>query len=123
MKYAAKLISIFIGMSLSVLSIAEDAYICRYGDSIREIHVVYDTPGAALPCSVLYRKAEGEQVLWTAENMAGYCEERARSFMEQQRSWGWECSSETSSSEPGLSEEEMSAEPVDTDTEMPESSM
>ena len=47
-----------------------------------------------VPCSVVYKKlTEGveDQVLWTAENDAGYCEDKAKAFVDKQIGWGWTC--------------------------------
>tara|TARA_B100001109_G_scaffold255881_1_gene262030 strand:+ start:10984 stop:11484 length:501 start_codon:yes stop_codon:yes gene_type:complete len=68
---------------------------CTHGEQTRIIEVVYTGEGV-VPCEVQYTKAEGTQTLWSASNMAGYCEEKAADFVEKQRGWGWECETEMS---------------------------
>jgi len=84
--------SVLMGLLVTVDAVADQTYICRFGDSIREIHVLYDEPGVPVPCSVTYRKAEGDQTLWRATVEEGFCEQNAEAFVSKQRSWGWECS-------------------------------
>ncbi len=70
-----------------------DSWSCRHNDDVREIHIQRDT-SEPVPCKVVYKKlTEGveDQVLWTAENDANYCEEKARAFVEKQTGWGWTC--------------------------------
>ncbi|HEY9050514.1 MAG TPA: hypothetical protein VIQ03_03150 [Gammaproteobacteria bacterium] len=70
-----------------------DSWSCRHGDDVREIHIQRAT-SAPVPCSVVYKKlTEGveDQVLWTAENDANFCDEKARAFVEKQAGWGWTC--------------------------------
>lgn len=70
-----------------------DSWSCRHGDDVREIHIQRST-SEPVPCSVVYKKlTEGveDQVLWTAENDANFCDEKARAFVEKQVSWGWTC--------------------------------
>lgn len=75
------------------LSAHADSWSCRYGNDVREVHME-QTTSAPLPCQVLYRKlTEGveDQILWTAENDASYCEFKAKGFIEKLESWGWTC--------------------------------
>ena len=70
-----------------------DSWSCRHGDDVREIHVT-QSAASPTPCSVVYKKlTEGfeDQVLWTAQNDASYCEEKAKAFVEKQIGWGWTC--------------------------------
>ena len=74
---------------------------CTQGNHVREIHIESESPDGPVPCSVVYKKVtEGveDQALWTAENDAGYCEDKASAFIEKQVSWGWACE-ETASTE------------------------
>lgn len=70
-----------------------DSWSCRHDDNVREIHI--ETPTSdTVPCSVVYRKlTEGmeDRVLWTAENDASYCLEKAQGLVDKQASWGWTC--------------------------------
>ncbi len=84
----------------------EGSYECRQGELLRRVLVVYEVPGEAVPCQVVYSKpAEGaeDQVLWSAANQSGYCEFKAKEFRAQLQSWGWACSSSAGApeSEPG----------------------
>lgn len=67
------------------------SFICTYDEEVREIHVIYEIEGQSLPCSVLYRQPGSEEVLWNALHEEGYCEEKAKAFVEKQRQWGWTC--------------------------------
>lgn len=67
---------------------------CTYGSLERRIDVLYETADA-VPCEVHYHKdteAPGErQVLWRANNQAGYCEQKTRDFIEMLQESGWDC--------------------------------
>lgn len=67
---------------------------CTYGDMVRRV-VVMSEPGVSVPCEVHYYKdteAPGEdQVLWSAESQAGYCEEKAAGLVAKLEGWGWQC--------------------------------
>ena len=70
-----------------------DSWSCRHGNDVREIHIVRES-SAPVPCSVVYKKlTEGvdDQVLWTAENDANFCDQQAREFVAKQEGWGWTC--------------------------------
>ena len=84
-------------LSISLLAmpfgLQADSWSCRHNNDVREIHIVRSTADA-VPCSVVYKKlTEGveDQTLWTAENDANYCEEKAKAFVEKQIGWGWTC--------------------------------
>lgn len=81
-------------MLAAPLATAADAYRCNNGNLERRVEVVYET-GGVLPCEVHYYKdseAPGSrEVLWTANNEAGYCEARAAEFIERLRGFGWDC--------------------------------
>lgn len=78
---------------LPAAAVATD-YQCAYGDKQRRIEIVYE-PGRAVPCEVHYYKdteAPGErEVLWRAQNEAGYCEARTEELVARLRGHGWEC--------------------------------
>ena len=70
-----------------------DAWSCRHDNDVREIIIQRDTD-QPVPCSIVYKKlTEGveDQVLWTANNDASFCEQKAREFVAKQESWGWTC--------------------------------
>ena len=65
---------------------------CKSGEAVRTVEVVFDSPGAPVPCKVVYTKAEtGAQDLWRAENKEGYCQERAAYLVEKLVGLGWTC--------------------------------
>jgi hypothetical protein len=67
---------------------------CKSGKIVREIDVQSQTPSSPVPCSVVYKKTtEGaaDQTLWTAENDAAYCEEKAKGLADKLTSLGWTC--------------------------------
>ena len=75
------------------ISAYADSWSCSHGNDVREIHTISTTP-AGVPCQVLYKKlTEGaeDQVLWSANNDASFCEEKAKGFVAKQESWGWVC--------------------------------
>lgn len=90
------LISSFTSIALTLLLSlgvqADQKFTCMYGDSVREIHVVYVSPDSPVPCSVQYKKDDSLETLWSAEAEIGYCEEKAQAFINKQQGWGWECS-------------------------------
>ena len=70
-----------------------DSWSCSHGNDVREVHVKSTAP-AGVPCQVLYKKlTEGveDKVLWSANNDASYCAEKAKGFIAKQESWGWVC--------------------------------
>mgnify|MGYP001826766556 CR=1 FL=1 len=72
-----------------------DSWNCSSSDLVREVAIEYlDPAGASVPCNVVYKKqTEGveDQVLWSAENEEGYCEDKARELVANLESWGWVC--------------------------------
>lgn len=77
-----------------------DSWNCSNSDLVREVVIEYPE-GGSVPCNVVYKKqTEGveDQVLWSAENLEGYCEDKARELVANLESWGWVCL-ETVSSE------------------------
>jgi hypothetical protein len=92
--------SILVGQTLAIallaipLSSQAQSWTCKNGNNVREIIIQSESPSSPVPCSVIYKKTtEGapDQTLWTAENDAGYCEEKAKAFVEKQTGWGWAC--------------------------------
>ncbi len=82
-------------LAAAPLAAAADSYRCTNGELVRRVEIVYET-GGTLPCEVHYYKdteAPGSrEVLWTAQNEAGYCEARTAEFIERLRGFGWSCS-------------------------------
>ena len=83
--------------ALSALAVSfnvyADSWNCSHSDLVREVIIEYPE-GGSVPCNVVYKKhTEGveDQVLWSALNEEGYCEEKAREFVVKLESWGWVC--------------------------------
>ena len=91
---------------------------CTQGSLTRSVSVVYADPGQPVPCEVLYEKPSEQQTmtLWRAENEAGYCEDRAREFVEKLNSLGWDCTESAAVAEPELVEEPEPATDVSADS-------
>ena len=85
----------FLFLALPGLALAQGAETqCTYGDMVRRV-VIMTEPGGSVPCEVHYFKdteAPGEdQVLWSASQQAGYCEEQAAGLVAKLEGWGWDC--------------------------------
>ena len=81
---------VILGVSYSAYA---DSWNCSNSDLVREVQIEYPA-GGSVPCNVVYKKqTEGveDQVLWSAENEEGYCEEKARELVGKLESWGWVC--------------------------------
>ena len=63
---------------------------CDNGGEERIVDLVYPA-GETVPCEVRYTKAGTTQVLWSAENEVGYCEEKTDMFIQKLQSFGWKC--------------------------------
>jgi len=83
---------------LATTSIADETYTCSNGSQERVISVVYQDQEAKVPCEVQYQKDGVTETLWSAHDEVGYCEEKAKAFVEKQRSWGWSCNETTAGS-------------------------
>lgn len=71
--------------------VAQEAYVCLYGSNERIIKIEYENANSKVPCSVIYEKSTGKQVLWRAQNVEGYCESKFAEFIAKQQGWGWDC--------------------------------
>jgi hypothetical protein len=94
MQIKLRILQLFTMLALSVCFNAyADSWNCSSSDLVRE--VVLDYPqGGSVPCNVIYKKqTEGfeDQVLWSADNLEGYCEDKARELVANLESWGWVC--------------------------------
>lgn len=105
-----------------------ESWSCRHDNDVREIHIVHEAE-ADVPCSVVYKKlTEGveDQVLWTANNDANYCLEKAQGLVDKQIGWGWTCvetiadetSTENAASDETASEEAASEEAAPAEVEI-----
>ena len=101
-------------------SFAQDpqSYRCSYGDLQRRVEILSE-PGVSVPCEVHYYKdteAPGErQVLWSASNEVGYCEQKTREFIVKLQDWGWDCG-ERFDPESKVPEPQAMPEPADDST-------
>ncbi len=66
--------------------------VCKNGDQVRTITIVYNDETSENICQVDYEKSTGVQTLWTAIMDKDYCLEKAEAFVEKQEGWGWTCS-------------------------------
>jgi peroxiredoxin len=67
---------------------------CARKEHIREVIIEY-TGSGVVPCRVVYSKpTEGLEtlLLWTSENVTGYCEKKTKAFIEKLEAWEWVCS-------------------------------
>lgn len=92
----------------SAHAIENQKTVCSHGNQTRVIEVVY-TSEDTVPCEVRYSKEEGTTTPWSANNLAGYCEEKAAAFVEKQQGWGWSC--ELAATTVSTDETEVSATP------------
>ncbi len=76
---------------LAGTAMADETNICTHGTQERIITIVYQDQEAKIPCVVQYQKEGVTEILWSAQNLAGYCEEKTQTFLEKQRGWGWSC--------------------------------
>ena len=65
--------------------------ICKNGDQVRTISVVYHRGESSTSCEVTYEKSTGVQSLWNAKSDLSYCETKAEEFIRKQEGWGWVC--------------------------------
>ncbi len=83
--------AVFISLcATGALAVENQKTICRSGNQERIIEVIYTSEGK-VPCEVHYTKAGGTEVLWHAQNLEGYCEEKATALIAKHRAWGWTC--------------------------------
>ena len=93
---------LLIGLLVFSTSLLNANTTCKKATSIREIDIVYSEPGFKLPCDVTYKKNESPEIkiLWRAQNQPGYCEQKAKEYIETFESLGWVCNSESGALDP-----------------------
>jgi len=64
---------------------------CRFGGSTRTIEIKYEAAPRRVPCRVLYTRDGQTQQLWQAQNVEGYCEEKAAGLADTLEAAGWSC--------------------------------
>ena len=111
---------------LPSLAFAQDItnYQCSLDELTRRVEILSE-PGMAVPCEVHYYKdteVPGEdQVLWSAQNEAGYCETKAAEFVERLRSMGWTCWDAGSAGDAVEADDTSALAPAEEEIEIPES--
>lgn len=91
---------VLLAAAIPGLALAQGAgsYQCSLGDLTRRVEILTE-PGRTVPCEVHYYKdteAPGAaQVLWSAQNEAGYCERKAEEFVARLEGMGWDCGAGT----------------------------
>ena len=124
MQIKLRILQLFTMLALSVcFNVYADSWNCSSSDLVREVVIDYPQ-GGSVPCNVIYRKqTEGfeDQVLWSADKLEGYCEDKARELVAKLESWGWVCletvSSEVVEVEEGAEVEEVIEVDVEVKTE------
>ena len=66
--------------------------VCKNGEQVRTITLVYNDESSENTCQVDYEKSSGVQTLWAAITDKDYCLEKAEEFVTKQEGWGWTCS-------------------------------
>lgn len=61
------------------------------GQEVREIRIKSLEAGKKVPCEVVYKKADGEKVIYSAQAQEGYCEMKATEFSEKLTGLGFDC--------------------------------
>ena len=64
---------------------------CKHGNQIRIISVVYKQGETSTSCEVTYEKDTGVKTLWNARSDLSYCVNKAKEFVAKQEGWGWVC--------------------------------
>ena len=94
MQIKLRILQLFTILALGVCFNAyADSWNCSSSDLVREVVIDYPE-GGSVPCNVIYKKqTEGfeDQVLWSADNLEGYCEDKARELVANLESSGWVC--------------------------------
>ena len=93
MKYNKQAMLLIASTLFIPLTAQADSWSCRLGNDVREVHTE-QTTSAPVPCQVVYKKlTEGvdDQVLWSAQNDATYCDFKAKTFIEKLESLNWTC--------------------------------
>ncbi len=65
-------------------------FACLRDQMVRVIYVQYHRSLGDPPCSVIYEGSSAE-VLWQATREKGYCEGRAKAFVQRLRGLNWKC--------------------------------
>lgn len=112
-------LTLIVGLLTFPAATFAQSWSCEHNNLIREVEVVSTTSEPA-PCEVVYTKAtEGfeAQVLWSAQNDAVYCANKATGLVEKLQGWGWECSSSDAAAAPMAKAKAMATTVVEETTE------
>lgn len=78
--------------ALTFVSQISFASVCKHGNAVRKVEVVYEVADKKTPCSVKYTKEDGtDKTLFSAKAEEGYCEKKSTEFMDKMKTMGWEC--------------------------------
>ena len=80
-------------MPALAVAATDERTVCTHDAEERVVELVYPT-GNQLPCEVRYTKNDNTEVLWNAQNETQYCATKAAEFIEKQRGWGWQCTTQ-----------------------------
>ena len=74
-----------------------DKMVCSQAGLERHLELEWADSQKNAPCKVHYRKKSEDpnhhKVLWTANNDAAFCSEKAQEFVAKLEGWGWNCKS------------------------------
>ena len=85
------LLALLMALPFWAQSAENQTYLCLHSQGgERKIDIVYPE-GGEVPCQVVYSKTSGSEVLWSANNTVGYCQEKAQGFISKQQGWGFQC--------------------------------
>ncbi len=65
--------------------------ICKSGEDVRKIEIVYKEAGKQAPCEVTYTKAGQSKLIFSANNEAEYCVTKVKAFAEKLSGLGFKC--------------------------------
>ncbi len=85
------LIFLFLTVLATQTAIADESFLCTYGQKERIISLIYQDPEKPVPCEVRYKKEGLTEILWKATNTQGFCETKIKEFVQKQIDWGWRC--------------------------------
>jgi hypothetical protein len=78
-------------LSQSAFAADDYYYQCSKDSRVKYIAVDYGSSSTAVPCGVMYTKKGNTTELWHADKQEGYCESKAKTFVDNQVTKGWQC--------------------------------
>lgn len=82
-------LTLFLLCTAAGFSNADQTTLCNAHGQERKIQLVENEKG----CEVIYAKGADSKTLWSSERSA-YCAPHAAEFIEKQKGWGFECSTQ-----------------------------